>query len=83
MGVGSNAQAADMRDFRGGTFLNRYGFAGRDGKIERRNRSRHVEWHAIFPGENGDLIRADLVGRIAIRGDAVRADHDRANVSRS
>jgi hypothetical protein len=35
-----------------------------------------VEGDAVFPGEDGDVIGADLVGDVSVGGDAVGADDD-------
>ena len=52
-------------------------------EIESGNRRGHVKRHVVFVRQHGDLVRADLVGGVAVGGDAVRADDDGADVSLS
>ena len=54
-----------------------------DLQVERGERSRHIEWHAVLLRQDGDRVGADLVRDIAIRGNAVRADHDAADATAS
>ena len=48
--------------------------AGRRVGVEAGARSGDVERDAVAVGEHGQLVRADLVGGVAVRGDAVAAD---------
>ena len=75
--VGRDAHAADVRYFLGGALLDRDVFAARDRKVQRGDGRGHVKRHAIFSRQDGDLVGADLVRGVAIRGDAVRAHDDR------
>src|SRR6185436_3473468 len=41
----------------------------------------HVEGHVVGAGHAGEAVGADLVGHVAVPGDAVGADHDRAHLA--
>ncbi len=48
-------------------------------QVERGDRRRDVERHAVLLGQHGHRIGADLVGHVAVGGDAVRAHHHAAD----
>ena len=77
--VGGDANALEMSDFGGGTLFDGDVLAIGDGKIKSGNRGGDVKGDVVFPGEDGDLVGADLVGGVAVSGDAVRAGDDRAD----
>ena len=56
--------------------------AGRQRKVQRRNRRGDIERDFILVREHGHRIRADLVRRIAIGRDAIRSDDNRAYAAR-
>jgi hypothetical protein len=51
------------------------------GEIDRRERSCHVERDAVMAGEDGEGIRADLVGHVPVGGDPVGAHHHAVHVA--
>ena len=79
--IGRDANALEMRDFIGGTLFDGNVLAIRYGQIESGNGRGNIKRHIIFFGEDGDLIGADFVGGVPVRGDAVRAGNDRADFS--
>ena len=50
-----------------------------DGEIERRDGRSDVKGNVVFLGEDGDLVRADFVGGIAVGGDAIGSGDDGAD----
>src|SRR5437879_1605321 len=80
--IGRDANALKMRDFIDGTLFDGNVLAIRYGQIESGNGRGNIKRHIIFFGEDGDLVRADFVGGVPVRGDAVRAGNDRADFSR-
>src|SRR5207244_2092716 len=51
------------------------------GEIDSGPRGGDVERDAVFLGKNGDGVSTDLIGDVAIGGDAVRADDHRADLA--
>ena len=70
-----------MRHFCRRALLDRNVLAVGDGEIESGNRRSNVERHVVFFSQNGDLIRADFIGGVAVGGDAIRTCNDRAYFS--
>jgi len=80
--IGRDSNTLQMRHFGRGALFDRNVLAIRNGKIESRNRCGNVKRHVIFFREDGDLVRADFVGRVAVGGDAVRAGNDGPHLPR-
>src|ERR1043165_2522328 len=74
--AGVTSSAADLRPLRGAALLDRDGRAVRAVDVDRRHRRGDVERHAVRLRQDGYGVRADLVRRVAVRGDAVGADDD-------
>ena len=70
-----------MGDFADVAFFDRDLVAGRAVQIDGRKRCGDVERDAVAFGEDGDHIRADLIGDVAVCGDAVGADDDGVNAA--
>src|SRR5580704_556245 len=68
--------SAMMGDFDRGALLDGDGVAGRSGRIDSGPGSGHIKRDAVFFGEDGDVVRADFIGGIAVGGDAVGAYND-------
>ncbi len=68
--------AAVMRDFDRAALLNGNRIAGERGRIDGRPRRGDIKRNAVLLGENRDVVRADLVGEVAVGGDAVCSDDD-------
>ena len=79
--IGGNTHAAQMRDFVGGTLLDRNLFARGNREVEGRNRRGHVKRYAMLVRQHGNLIGPDFVCRVAVGRDAVRADDDRGDAA--
>src|SRR5580693_10325341 len=60
--VGRYLLAGMMRDFLGRALLDGDLVAGGGGEVDRGPRGRDVERDAVFAGQNGDVVGADLVG---------------------
>ena len=50
-------------------------------QIDRRPRRRDVERNAVLFGQHRDDVRADLVGGVAVGGNAIGADHDQVDIA--
>ena len=50
-----------------------------DGEVDGGLGTGHVEGHPVVLGEHGDLVGADLVGRVPVGHDAVSAHHHRGD----
>ncbi len=70
-----------MRDLARLALLDRNVIAVGRRQIDRRERRRHVERHAVRLRHHRDGVRADLVRDVAVRGDAIGADHDEIHVA--
>src|SRR5207253_9327180 len=75
-GGGRGRAPADAAHLGGVALLDDDGRAGGDGGVDGRAGRRHVERDAVVAGEHGQPIGADLVGGIAVGGDAVGAGDD-------
>ena len=73
--------AGVVRDFDGGALLDGDRVAGRSGEVDGGPGRGHIERDAVLPGQDGDVVGADLVGGVTVGGDAVRA-HNTAWMSR-
>jgi len=69
--VGSDANALQVGDFGGGALLDGNVIAVGYREIEGGNGSGDIKGDVVFSGEDGDLVRADFVGGVAVGGDAV------------
>ena len=78
--IRSDAHSAQVRHFFGGTLFDGNLFSGRNREIERGNRRGDIERHAMLVRQDGNLVGADFVGRVAVGGDAVRAHDDRVRL---
>src|SRR5262249_27485265 len=76
----SDADILNLGDFLGRALFDWDVVSIGDGQIERGNGCGDVERHAVFLGENGDLISADFIRGVAVGGDAVGTGHDRSNL---
>src|SRR6201981_1433973 len=82
MNVWSDANTLYLSDLRGRSFFNGDLFAGCNGKIEGGDRRGNVKRHVMFARKDSDLICADLVGSVAVGGNAVSSGDNRAYASR-
>src|SRR5579871_951243 len=71
-----DAHAANMGNFVGRAFLNHDLFARRQRKIDGGARRDYIKRNAMLAGQNCQAIGADLVGDIAVGGDAISAHED-------
>jgi len=71
--LGRSARGAQ---FLGGPLLNGNGVARRQRQIHGRQGRRHVDGHPVRLCGDRQPVRANLVGRVAVGGDAVGAHHD-------
>src|SRR4029077_11141329 len=74
--------AENMGYFGGSALFDGDLVAGGQGQVERGDRGGDEERHAVFLREYGDRVGADLVGHVAITGDAVGAYDHAADASR-
>src|SRR4029450_12138502 len=73
----SSRGAPDAGDFFRRSLLDRDIVAGRQGEIDRARGGGHVEGYVVFACEDCELVGADLVCDVAVRGDSVGAgDYD-------
>ena len=79
--VGHHLLAGDVRDLSGIALLDgNFAAVGRC-EIDGRNRRGHVERNAVFFGQDGHRVGADLVGHVAVGGNAVSADDDGSDLA--
>ena len=71
-----DAFSLDQDDFVAGSFLDDDLVAGGQRGIKRRIGGGHIKRDVVILGQNGERIRPDFVGGIAVGGDAVGADDD-------
>src|ERR1035438_9119430 len=74
--VGRELLAAVVRDFESAALLNGDGVAGFSGEIDSGPRGGGVEGDAMLPGQDCDVVCADLIGEVTVGGDTIRADDD-------
>lgn len=74
--------AMDRRDFERIALLDGNVHARLGVEIDRGVWRGHVEGDVVRPREDGDRVGADLIGDIAVRGNAIRADDAELNFTR-
>src|ERR1035438_2886239 len=79
--VGRHHRVAYVRYFARGALLDGDVVAAGERQVERGDGRGHVKRHAVFFGQHGQRIRADFVGDIAVRGDAVGTHYDHADLA--
>src|SRR5581483_9623102 len=79
--LGSDGFSGKVRDLAGRALLDGNFAAIGCVNVNGREWGSHVERDAVFFGEHGNGVGADLVGNVAIGGNAVGADYDRADFS--
>jgi len=72
-----------VRHFLTIALFDRYLSAGFQRKIQRRNRSSDVKWNVVLPGEYGDHIGSDLIRRVSVGCNSIRADDEPHSPCRS
>src|SRR5208337_1035752 len=79
--IGRDPHSLNVRDLGGGALLDGNMLAIGYRKIKGGNRRGNVEGDVIFFGQHGNLIGADLIGGVAVRGDAVRSGNNGADLA--
>src|SRR6266566_9865064 len=78
---GSDRLSVQMKALLGRPFLDRNLRPGREGEVNCARRCRDVERDAVLPGNDRLSVRANLVCRVSVRSDAIRADQDEVDFS--
>src|SRR5690606_28129591 len=74
--LGRDAASGQVRDLFRSALLNGNRRAVWQGAVERARRGRDIERHVVRRGGQRQGVSADLVGRVAVGGNAVRAGDD-------
>ena len=79
--VGRQTRRPDVRDLAIVALLDRNPAAVRRVQIDGGERRGDVERNAVLLGQHGDAVGADLVGDVAVGGDAIGADDDQIDLT--